>query len=276
LGVDGPETELVDGGAGVGIAAHEHELEHEHVRLARSLMRRYNGHHRGHWYDSSHLPKGRQRRWASYNGCISQQQLKWLDNILNKSLQHQQIVIIFVHVPIAASMSVDAVIWNYPQIIRRLKRAPNVVACFQGHVHEGDYHFVAPPPPHAHDKHHHVSHPHKHHDEHKQQSAPGQEIDHQADSKGEGKNSDYHNDVKQPPPPPPQQLLDDEHEHEHEEADGIHFVTLHAILTCANGNDAYSIGWIYHNRIELIGYGKQTSRTLFFTQRTLQSIDAVS
>jgi hypothetical protein len=123
LGVDGPEIALADD---------QIIEEHDHVRLARSLLTEKNTHHRGFWYDSNHLPKGRVRRWASYNGGISETQLRWMDTILADALFKHQIVVIYAHVPLHASDRWDAVIWNYPQMLERLRRAPHVVACFQG------------------------------------------------------------------------------------------------------------------------------------------------
>lgn len=75
-------------------------------------------------------------RFVKFNGGVSEQQIKWLDDVLSTSHDHKEIVLMASHIPIY-SCSTDSVClcWNAEEILEVLHKYSCVVAFFAGHTH---------------------------------------------------------------------------------------------------------------------------------------------
>lgn len=105
----------------------------------------------GTWFDN--LPYHK-RRWVPYNGGVSDEQLQWLDKVLQLSYNQNEKVIIFAHQPIWAPDKPQSLIWNSEDILSVLHKRDNVCLWIAGHDHSGQYdvdntgiHHLVPPAP---------------------------------------------------------------------------------------------------------------------------------
>lgn len=73
----------------------------------------------------------------TWNGGLSEEQLKWLRNTLDKSAKRNEKVIVFSHMPVYPKNEHN--IWNDELVKKELEAAGNVVAFFNGHNHAGNY-----------------------------------------------------------------------------------------------------------------------------------------
>ncbi|RUS79834.1 hypothetical protein EGW08_012398 [Elysia chlorotica] len=107
--------------------------------MAQALFREHN--HNENVNDIDGL-EGLDRRWAAYNGGVSQQQLVWLAQVLRKATTREENVIITTHVGIKAEFKGSNVClaWNSEEILAVLAEHPCVIAVLAGHEHSGwDY-----------------------------------------------------------------------------------------------------------------------------------------
>ncbi|XP_054762403.2 manganese-dependent ADP-ribose/CDP-alcohol diphosphatase-like [Lytechinus pictus] len=97
--------------------------------------------------------EGKDRRFCSYNGGISNRQLQWLKDVLCRAFNHREKVIVFGHVPIYPEVSLDdCLVWNYQDVLSILQSNQCVIATLFGHTHQyrhltdetGIHHFVLP------------------------------------------------------------------------------------------------------------------------------------
>jgi len=106
----------------------------------------------GTWFNNLPFHK---RRWVPYNGGVSEQQLHWLDKVLQQSYEKKEKVIVFSHQPIWAPDKPQSLIWNAEDILSVLhKRDNHVCLWIAGHDHSGQYdvdthgiHHLVPPAP---------------------------------------------------------------------------------------------------------------------------------
>ncbi|RUS79332.1 hypothetical protein EGW08_012917 [Elysia chlorotica] len=107
--------------------------------MAQAMFREHN--HNENVNDIDGL-EGLDRRWAAYNGGVSQQQLVWLAQVLRKATTREENVIITTHVGIRAEYRGYNVClaWNSEEILAVLAEHPCVIAVLAGHEHSGwDY-----------------------------------------------------------------------------------------------------------------------------------------
>ncbi|KKI92538.1 hypothetical protein WQ54_09030 [Bacillus sp. SA1-12] len=73
----------------------------------------------------------------TWNGGLSQDQMIWLDEVLNDAKKKNQKVIVFSHMPVYPENMHN--VWNDEAIIEKFEAAGNVAAYFNGHNHAGNY-----------------------------------------------------------------------------------------------------------------------------------------
>jgi len=84
---------------------------------------------------------GLNQRFMPYNGALSDDQLIWLNNILDDAVKEGQKVIILSHVPICPGACSDkCLLWNYDKVLEIIYSKPNCVkAILAGHDHSGGF-----------------------------------------------------------------------------------------------------------------------------------------
>lgn len=73
----------------------------------------------------------------TWNGGVDSDQMTWLKDVLAKSVQAGEKVVVMGHHPIAPQNMHNA--WNYEALVKVLESSGNVVAYFNGHNHAGNY-----------------------------------------------------------------------------------------------------------------------------------------
>ena len=95
---------------------------------------------RDHGVDWKMNLEGVARRFIPYNGGFSKQQIEWLDNILTKSQDSNEIVYISSHCSLQEGCSSTSTLaWNYNEILEIIQKYSCVVCCFYGHDHKGGF-----------------------------------------------------------------------------------------------------------------------------------------
>lgn len=83
---------------------------------------------------------GLDRRFLMFNGAVGKGQLKWLDNVLDDATKLKQKVILCCHVPFdPGATSIDALLWNYDEVMDIVHKYNCVKACLAGHDHKGGH-----------------------------------------------------------------------------------------------------------------------------------------
>ncbi|MQM01737.1 hypothetical protein Taro_034508, partial [Colocasia esculenta] len=83
---------------------------------------------------------GLDRRFLMFNGAVGEEQLQWLDGILQDSTKNDQKVIIFCHLPLhPGAATSEALLWNYDEVLDVIHKYKCVKACIAGHDHKGGY-----------------------------------------------------------------------------------------------------------------------------------------
>lgn len=72
-----------------------------------------------------------------WNGAIGQDQMNWLNNILEESSKNGEKVILYCHFPVYPESIFN--LWNANEVIEMIEQYSNVKAYINGHNHEGDY-----------------------------------------------------------------------------------------------------------------------------------------
>ncbi|XP_066521166.1 manganese-dependent ADP-ribose/CDP-alcohol diphosphatase [Hoplias malabaricus] len=79
-------------------------------------------------------------RYVKFNGGFSQEQLDWLDRVLNSADENKEKVVIASHIPIHPfSADYVCLAWNYDKILPILYSHKCVVCFMAGHDHDGGY-----------------------------------------------------------------------------------------------------------------------------------------
>lgn len=112
--------------------------DHPFTKQAGQIMR--EKHPRGDQSDPDGLV-GLERRFVSYNGGISQQQLDWFTQELESATQNSQKVIVLTHIPINPEfVKPECLVWNYDEILEVIGGFQGVVqAVISGHTHHWSY-----------------------------------------------------------------------------------------------------------------------------------------
>jgi len=84
---------------------------------------------------------GLNKRFVPVNGAVSEDQLKWLNIVLDEAVKDGQKVIILSHVPIGpGSCSPKCLLWNYDKVLEIIYAKSNCVkAILSGHDHKGGF-----------------------------------------------------------------------------------------------------------------------------------------
>ncbi|MDX1364215.1 metallophosphoesterase [Arenibacter latericius] len=72
-----------------------------------------------------------------WNGAIGPTQMQWLRDVLDKSLNNKEKVVLYCHFPVYPENIHN--LWNADEVIETLESYPNVKAYINGHNHEGNY-----------------------------------------------------------------------------------------------------------------------------------------
>ncbi|KAH9500343.1 hypothetical protein Btru_073826 [Bulinus truncatus] len=117
----------------VSLLGYEDRPDDVHFKTAQTMLRLNNPNEDGRNINGL---TGVNQRWASYNGGVSQQQLQWLSDILDKSDACEENVIIISHVPVLTN-DAQYLAWNYDEIIDVIGQYQCVIGVFTGHRHDG-------------------------------------------------------------------------------------------------------------------------------------------
>lgn len=83
---------------------------------------------------------GLERRFLMFNGAVGKEQLDWFDGILQKATEMREKVVVCCHVPLdPVASSMDALLWNYDEVMGIIHKYNCVKVCFAGHAHRGGY-----------------------------------------------------------------------------------------------------------------------------------------
>ncbi|XP_050225883.1 manganese-dependent ADP-ribose/CDP-alcohol diphosphatase [Mercurialis annua] len=83
---------------------------------------------------------GLERRFLMYNGAVGEEQLEWLDGILQDATKLKQKVIVGCHLPLDPGASYrEALLWNYGEVMSVIYQYNCVKVCFSGHDHKGGH-----------------------------------------------------------------------------------------------------------------------------------------
>lgn len=73
----------------------------------------------------------------TWNGGVSNEQMVWLREVLNKAEKTNEKVVVIGHMPVYPKNNHN--VWNDEEIVKELEEADSVVAYFNGHNHAGNY-----------------------------------------------------------------------------------------------------------------------------------------
>lgn len=84
--------------------------------------------------------EGMERRYLMFNGAVGEEQLQWLDTVLQDATRLEQKVVICCHLPLhPGASSKEALLWNYDEVMDVIHRYKCVKVCLAGHDHKGGY-----------------------------------------------------------------------------------------------------------------------------------------
>nr|DBA27470.1 TPA: hypothetical protein GDO54_007959 [Pyxicephalus adspersus] len=79
-------------------------------------------------------------RFVSFNGGVSNDQLNWINSVLQTADKNEETVMVAGHLPIyPPSTDPICLTWNFLEVLALLQSHPSVVAYFSGHDHDGGY-----------------------------------------------------------------------------------------------------------------------------------------
>lgn len=127
----------------------------ENKILAHDMIRKNNPNDvsigSGTWFNGLSREK---MRWVPYNGGCSVAQINWFKDILHKSKENNERVIVFCHQPIWSPHKPYSIVWNSEEILQAVHASGNVCLWISGHDHDGSYccddagvHHLIPPAP---------------------------------------------------------------------------------------------------------------------------------
>lgn len=80
------------------------------------------------------------RNAVIWNGGVGEQQLAWIESVLQDATDKQQRVVLFCHFPVHSEAgAASLLLWNHQEITEVLDRYPCVAGWFNGHHHSGGY-----------------------------------------------------------------------------------------------------------------------------------------
>lgn len=83
---------------------------------------------------------GLERRFLMFNGGVGKEQLEWLDGVLQEASKLNQKVVICCHIPLdPGASSIEALLWNYNEVMDVIHRYDCVKVCIAGHDHKGGH-----------------------------------------------------------------------------------------------------------------------------------------
>ncbi|XP_055897755.1 manganese-dependent ADP-ribose/CDP-alcohol diphosphatase-like [Biomphalaria glabrata] len=117
----------------ISVLGYEDQLDNVSYKLAQEMIRAHNPN-----VDTSDITglEGVNRRWASYNGGVSKDQLQWLAQVLEKAKSCEENIIIITHVPVVCDDD-QYLAWNFSEIVDVIAQFECVIGVFSGHRHEG-------------------------------------------------------------------------------------------------------------------------------------------
>ncbi|CAL1534215.1 unnamed protein product [Lymnaea stagnalis] len=120
----------------VGLLGYKDSPDDENFKTAQLWFRQHNSNE-----DINDVVglEGLEKRWAAYNGGISEKQLQWLAQVLNKAQSKEENVIIITHVALQCEDRDYAIclVWNYEEIMNVIRQFRCVIGVFAGHEHAG-------------------------------------------------------------------------------------------------------------------------------------------
>jgi len=80
-------------------------------------------------------------RYVPFNGAVSDEQLTWLYDVLNKAAAEERSALVFTHIPVyGPATKPQTIAWNGDDLLRVLHTFKDtVIAVFAGHDHSGGY-----------------------------------------------------------------------------------------------------------------------------------------
>ncbi len=133
---------------GYDVSALGWPVDHPHTKAALHLLETKNPNSDKNSPDGL---SGTERRFVMFNGGLGEQQLKWLETVLEEATTFEQKVIICCHLPLHPGAAYPStLLWNFEEVLQILHKFDCVLACIGGHAHEGG-HVVD-----SHGVHHHV------------------------------------------------------------------------------------------------------------------------
>lgn len=91
--------------------------------------------------------QGVEARWCPFNGGLGENQLAWLEQVLCRSVENCENVIIFTHVIIHPEATpggnCHTILWDYDKILKLIEKYDCVKFVFAGHAHQQGY-FLCP------------------------------------------------------------------------------------------------------------------------------------
>lgn len=83
---------------------------------------------------------GLERRFLMFNGGVGKEQLEWLDGVLQAASKLNQKVVVCCHIPLDPGAStIEALLWNYNEVMDVIHRYDCVKVCLAGHDHKGGH-----------------------------------------------------------------------------------------------------------------------------------------
>ena len=83
---------------------------------------------------------GLERRFLMFNGAVGKAQLMWLNDVLTKSMEREEKVIVCCHIPLhPGCWSPEALLWNYEEVLEIIHQHNCVKLCIAGHDHQGGH-----------------------------------------------------------------------------------------------------------------------------------------
>ncbi|XP_042043988.1 manganese-dependent ADP-ribose/CDP-alcohol diphosphatase-like isoform X1 [Salvia splendens] len=83
---------------------------------------------------------GLERRFLMFNGAVGEEQMEWLDNVLEDATKLNQNVVVCCHLPLdPGASSIESLLWNYDDVMEVIHRYNCVKVCLGGHDHRGGH-----------------------------------------------------------------------------------------------------------------------------------------
>jgi manganese-dependent ADP-ribose/CDP-alcohol diphosphatase len=116
-------------------------IQAETKELALEYLSQYNPNQMEKSVDWKKGLVGLNQRFVPFNGSVTNEQLIWLNEVLDEAIKEGQKVIILSHVPIGpGSCSPHCLLWNYDKVLEIIYSKSNCVkAILAGHDHKGGF-----------------------------------------------------------------------------------------------------------------------------------------